>query len=76
VNVARKEGIEAEGALRAANDKFRKRFRSVERQAAERGVALRDLDFSQLDVLWDAAKIEERSQLAGPRQVRPEEARR
>jgi tetrapyrrole methylase family protein / MazG family protein len=59
VNVARKEGIESEAALRAANDKFRRRFRSVERQAAERGVALRDLDFTALDDLWDAAKAEE-----------------
>jgi tetrapyrrole methylase family protein / MazG family protein len=59
VNVARKEGIESEGALRAANDKFRRRFRSVERQAADRGVALRDLDFAALDELWDAAKTEE-----------------
>jgi hypothetical protein len=33
----------------------------VERQAAERGVALRDLDFDALDELWDAAKAEERS---------------
>ena len=59
VNVARKEGIETEGALRGANDKFRRRFRSVERQAAERGVALRDLDFPALDELWDRAKAEE-----------------
>jgi uncharacterized protein YabN with tetrapyrrole methylase and pyrophosphatase domain len=60
VNVARKEGIEAEAALRAANDKFRRRFRIVERLAAERGVALRDLDFVGLDELWDRAKVEER----------------
>ena len=59
VNVARRHGIESEAALRAANDKFRRRFRSVERQAAEQGVALRDLDFSALDELWDAAKAEE-----------------
>jgi tetrapyrrole methylase family protein/MazG family protein len=59
VNVARWQGIEAEAALRAANDKFRRRFASVERQAAERGVALRDLDFAALDALWDAAKAEE-----------------
>jgi tetrapyrrole methylase family protein/MazG family protein len=59
VNVARKEGIEAEGALRGANDKFRRRFRSVERQAAERGVALRDLEFATLDEMWDRAKAEE-----------------
>jgi uncharacterized protein YabN with tetrapyrrole methylase and pyrophosphatase domain len=28
--------------------------------AAERGVALRDMDFEGLDELWDAAKAEER----------------
>jgi tetrapyrrole methylase family protein/MazG family protein len=60
VNVARKLGIETEAALRAANDKFRRRFASVERQAAERGVALRDLDFTALDELWDRAKEEAR----------------
>ena len=60
VNVARWEGIEAEAALRSANDKFRRRFASVERQARERGVALRDLDFAALDALWDAAKAEEK----------------
>jgi MazG family protein len=60
VNVARKRGLEAEAAVRAANAKFRRRFGSVERQAAERGVALRDLDFAALDELWDAAKAEER----------------
>jgi MazG family protein len=60
VNLARKRGIEAEAAVRAANGKFRRRFGSVERQAAERGVALRDLDFAALDELWDAAKAEER----------------
>ncbi len=61
VNVARKRGIEAEAAVRAANAKFRRRFASVERQAAERGVALRDLDFAALDALWDTAKAEERT---------------
>jgi uncharacterized protein YabN with tetrapyrrole methylase and pyrophosphatase domain len=59
VNVARKHGIEAEAAVRAANDKFRRRFRSVERQAAAQGVALRDLDFAALDELWHTAKAEE-----------------
>ena len=59
VNVARRHGIEAEAALRAANDKFRRRFRSVERQAAAQGVALRDLDFAALDELWHTAKAEE-----------------
>jgi MazG family protein len=60
VNVARKRGVEAEAALRAANAKFRRRFGRVEALAAARGVALRDLDFAALDELWDAAKAEER----------------
>lgn len=62
VNLARHHGVEAEAALRAANDKFRRRFAAVERLAAERGVALRDLSFAELDALWDAAKarVEER----------------
>jgi len=60
VNVGRKLGIEAEAALRAGNDKFRRRFATVERLAAERAVALRDLSFEELDALWDAAKAEEK----------------
>ncbi len=63
-NVGRKLGIETEGALRAANDKFRRRFRRVERLVAERGVAIRDLDFEALDELWDAAKVAERAEVA------------
>jgi tetrapyrrole methylase family protein/MazG family protein len=58
VNVARRSGIDAEASLRRANAKFRRRFASVERQAADRGVALRDLSFEELDRLWDAAKAE------------------
>jgi ATP diphosphatase len=61
VNVARKRGVEAEAAVRAANDKFRRRFALVERGAAEQGVKLRDLDFAALDALWDAAKAQERT---------------
>jgi MazG family protein len=60
VNVGRKSGIEVEGALRAANEKFRRRFRRVEQAAAARQVALRDLSFEELDALWDAAKADER----------------
>jgi uncharacterized protein YabN with tetrapyrrole methylase and pyrophosphatase domain len=59
-NVGRRLGIESEAALRRANAKFRSRFRRVERMVAERGVAMRDLDFAALDELWDAAKAEER----------------
>ncbi len=62
VNVGRKTGIEVEGALRAANEKFRRRFRHVELAAAARRVALRELSFEELDALWDAAKAFERGE--------------
>lgn len=62
VNVGRRSGVEVEAALRAANDKFRRRFRHVEQAAASRGVALRDLSFDELDALWDAAKAAERGE--------------
>ena len=62
VNVGRKTGLEAEAALRGANDKFRRRFRHVELAAAAKGTALRDMTFEQLDALWDAAKAAERGE--------------
>ena len=76
VNVARWQGIEAEAALRAANDKFRRRFASVERQASERGVALRDLDFAALDALWDAATAEEKAGQGAPQNAPEKEIAR
>jgi len=63
-NLARRHGVEAEGALRAAADKFRDRFRRVERMARERNVLLRDMTFAELDDLWDAAKAEARAEAA------------
>jgi uncharacterized protein YabN with tetrapyrrole methylase and pyrophosphatase domain len=69
VNLARHHGVEAEAALRSANEKFRRRFGIVERLAAERAVALRDLSFAELDELWDAAKVELAGQ-NGPEEVR------
>ncbi len=62
VNVGRKSDIEVEAALRAANEKFRRRFRHVELAAAARGTALRDMTFEELDALWDAAKAFERGE--------------
>jgi tetrapyrrole methylase family protein/MazG family protein len=64
-NLARRHGVEAEGALRAAAEKFRNRFRRVERMARERNVQLRDLSFAELDDLWDAAKAEIRAEARG-----------
>ena len=71
-NLARHHGVEAEGALRAAAEKFRNRFRRVERMARERDVQLRDLSFAELDEMWDAAKAEVRAEAASRREAAPE----
>jgi uncharacterized protein YabN with tetrapyrrole methylase and pyrophosphatase domain len=42
--------------LRAANDRFVKRFRTLERLAHERDQELADLDIDALDQLWEEAK--------------------
>ena len=75
-NLARRHGVEAEGALRAAGEKFRGRFRRVERMALERGVQLRDMSFAQLDELWDAAKAEARAEAGGHPTAANEESRK
>ncbi|MGH2513381.1 MAG: nucleoside triphosphate pyrophosphohydrolase [Candidatus Limnocylindrales bacterium] len=71
VNLGRHRGVEAEAALRRANDKFRRRFRSVERQAAARGVALRELDFEALDALWRQAKVEDHDAIPARQEQTP-----
>jgi tetrapyrrole methylase family protein/MazG family protein len=58
VNYARALGIDAEGAMRAANDKFYRRFTFMEARAGARGVALNDLDLDELEELWALAKIQ------------------
>jgi tetrapyrrole methylase family protein / MazG family protein len=75
VNLARHHGVDAEAALRSGNEKFRRRFGIVERLAAERAVALRDLSFEELDALWDAAKAELAAESAPAAQNGSEEVR-
>jgi len=62
VNLGRRSGIDAEAALRGANEKFRRRFSEVEQRAAARGIQLKSADFATLDALWDEAKAVERSE--------------
>lgn len=56
VNVARKEGIDAESALRASTAKFRERWAAMENAAYEGGVVLESLTTEQLNSLWDKVK--------------------
>lgn len=56
VNVARKEGIDAESALRASTNKFRARWEAMEEVAFEQGVSLEAMSTDELNDLWDRAK--------------------
>ncbi|MGB3714714.1 MAG: nucleoside triphosphate pyrophosphohydrolase [Candidatus Promineifilaceae bacterium] len=57
VNWARWLGVHAETALREANARFERRFRALELMAENRGQSLVDLGLSELDDLWEEAKI-------------------
>lgn len=59
VNVARREGIDAESALRASTMKFRARWEVVERLAQARGSSVEQLSTAELNQLWDEVKAGE-----------------
>lgn len=59
VNVARKEGIDAESALRASTAKFRRRWGAVENLAQEGGSSVEDLSTEELNRLWNQVKTSE-----------------
>jgi len=61
VNVARHLKIDAEGALRTANQKFTRRFQSIERALAARGNSVHQSDLEEMDELWEEAKRNEKS---------------
>jgi MazG family protein len=56
VNVARLLGVDPESALKAANRKFRRRFRHVEEGLLGRGKGPADSDLAEMDALWNEAK--------------------
>ena len=59
-NWGRHVGADAEGALRAANAKFERRFASMEALASERALVLTALTLEQWEALWQEAKQAER----------------
>ena len=59
-NLARHWEIDPEAALRAANGKFTRRFAYIEAELAKRGKAPTDSDLTEMDALWDEAKLRER----------------
>jgi uncharacterized protein YabN with tetrapyrrole methylase and pyrophosphatase domain len=56
VNFARRLGIDAESAMREANEKFYRRFRLMEERARADGHVLNDLSSDELEALWQLAK--------------------
>lgn len=61
VNLARKQGIDAETALRGTCDKFRRRWSSMEEQAESLGRNVADLTLDEQESLWRKAKERERT---------------
>ncbi len=56
VNLVRWLNVDPETALRATNQRFRKRFAYIEAAAAEQGKPVYELSFEALDALWEEAK--------------------
>lgn len=59
-NVARHLKLDPEAALRAANQKFVRRFHHIERRLAEQNRAPADSTLAEMDELWNEAKALER----------------
>ena len=56
VNVGRWMGLDAESALRGANQRFGRRFRHMEQAALRQGTSFTKLTTSEMNVLWEQAK--------------------
>lgn len=61
VNLARHLGVDAEAALRAATEKFARRFKAVEQRVKASGREMAALSLEALDAEWDAVKREARA---------------
>lgn len=55
-NLARKMGIEAESALRKANDKFTQRFTALEEIFEQRGRSIHDATLEEMEAVWHEVK--------------------
>ncbi|MCS7010187.1 MAG: nucleoside triphosphate pyrophosphohydrolase [Anaerolineales bacterium] len=68
VNLARWRKVNAEFALRAANQRFRERFAYIEAVARGQGRKLSEMTLEEMDQLWEEAKRYKPSTLFGNRQ--------
>jgi nucleoside triphosphate diphosphatase len=60
VNLARHLDADPEAVLRATNQKFERRFASIERALAARGKTPGESTLEEMDALWDEAKAAEK----------------
>lgn len=55
-NIARRQGVDLESALRQANQRFYKRFNCMEDLCREKGLNFAKLSFDDKNILWEEAK--------------------
>ena len=72
-NLSRKLGIEPETALRKANDKFTRRFGTLERAVADVGRAMRDMTLEELEAEWQRVKSRSNQLISDDREPRRHE---
>src|SRR5262249_34064582 len=58
-NLARHLALDPEGALRAANQKFMRRFNRIEELLAAEGRSIREASLAEMERAWERAKAEE-----------------
>jgi len=61
VNLARHLGADPEAILRDTNNKFERRFASIERALAARGKSPKDASLAEMEILWNKAKMAEKT---------------
>ena len=58
VNYGRRQGIDAESALRGAGQKFAMRFKAMENYCCDKGLSFKGMTFDQQNELWEKVKME------------------
>lgn len=56
VNAARLHGVDPETALERTNRKFIKRFKYLEEKVKEQNRSLKEMNLSEMDIIWEEAK--------------------
>jgi ATP diphosphatase len=61
VNLARHIGADPDSALRGTNAKFERRFGYIEQQLEAQGSSLESASLTEMDALWNEAKLKEKT---------------